>query len=81
MVAYIRKDLDHFAKTFCTVIQWLEPAYHALYGTEACFIFEADENTGRLVLMGDPEMCQQFQHEAGEIIAHCPDPEDEWRKM
>jgi hypothetical protein len=80
MGAYVKKNRDHFDKTFCLVIQWLEPAYQGLYGgAESVFIWEADEDTGRLVLMGDPEVCQQFQHEAGEIIAACPDPEHEWR--
>ena len=81
MGAYPRKNLDHFSRTFCTVLMWLEPAYHSLYGAEACFIWEADEETGRLVLLGDPEYCQQFQHEAGKIIEACPEPFEQWRTI
>lgn len=81
MVARVKENRDHFDKTFCLTIAWMEAAYHGLYGAENVFIWEADEDTGRLVLMGSPELCQQFQHEAGLIIQALPDPEDEWRKL
>lgn len=72
--------VDHFAKTFCLVLGWLEVAYESLYD-KGIWIWEADEATGRLVLIGDPELAQQFQHEAGLIIAGTPDPKQEWRKF
>jgi hypothetical protein len=71
---------DHFGTIFCLVIGWLEEAYKGIYG-EKVYVWEADEETGRLVLVGDSNLAQQFQHEAGLIIAATPDPANEWRKV
>ena len=72
---------DHFGKTFCLVLGWLEVAYSAIYPNSPVWIWEADETTGRLVLLGSPDLCEQFQTEATAIIGACPDPADDWRKI
>jgi hypothetical protein len=71
--------VDHFANVFCLVIPWLLEAYENIYD-QPILLVEADEDTGRIVLLGNPELCQQFQHEAGMIIGSTPDPKNEWRK-
>jgi len=76
----VEKQTDHFGKTFCLVIGWLEAAYENIYD-DCIWVWEADEDTGRLVLLGDTELCQQFQKEAGLIIAATPDPKQAWRNI
>ncbi len=75
MSATVPKNRSHFDRTFCLVIGWMEVAYEG----KDVWIWEADEDTGRLVLVGEPLDCQKFQSEAGQIIAATPDPGEDWR--
>jgi hypothetical protein len=61
------------------VIAWLEASYHSRHSVEEIMIWEADEDNGRLVLHGDPEVCKSFQEVAGFIIAKTHDPTEDWR--
>ena len=72
MAAYL-DEKDHFSKTFCLVVSWMEATQGEV------FIVEADDETGRLALFGLPEDCQEFQSECQEIIVNTPDPDEQWR--
>lgn len=70
---------DHFSKTFCHVIGWLEAIQANSEAEDAVWIWEADDKTGKLSLIGDSENCVAFQSAAAMIIQRTPDPDELWR--
>lgn len=77
MYAIEKPNRDYFDKMFCTVISWLEP-YYEHNKEDSVWIWEADEDSGRLVLIGPNDLCQQFHKDCQEIIENNPEIEV-WR--
>lgn len=79
MYAIEKPNRDYFDKVFCLVIAWMEQIYHDKEDEDkSVWIWEADEDTGKLVLLGPNDLCQQFHKQCGEIIANNPEIET-WR--
>jgi hypothetical protein len=53
---------------------WLEADYN-----DEVWVMEADEENGRLLLMGDKEKCREFNERAVELTHSIKDPAEQWR--
>ena len=79
MTAYPKPDQerDHFDRLFCVVVSWLETTWPT-QDDNPVYLWEADEETGKLVLIGDSTNCQEFHRRCAEIISNNPEIET-WR--
>lgn len=73
MSAKLREITAH-QSAFCLSIMWLEAAYN-----DEVWVMEADEENGRLLLVGDTELCKEFQGKVMELTASISDPAEQWR--
>jgi hypothetical protein len=70
---------NHFSKTFCLVLGWLEVTQQNTSEDDAVWIWEADDVNGRLVLLGPQDKCNAFQQVCEELVLSTPDPDSLWR--
>ena len=68
------KEVTAHQNAFCLSIMWLESVYD-----DEVWVIEADEESGRLLLVGDTELCKKFQGKCMEMTASIMDPADQWR--
>jgi len=70
----VAAKLNPWEHAFCLTISWLEQYYG-----EKVLIIEADETNGRLILLGDQELCAKFNSDCLEMLQTVQDPADWWR--
>jgi hypothetical protein len=68
------REISVWENAFCISIAWLE----VVYG-EDVWVMEADEEIGRLVLIGDRDKCEEFNKQAGAMTESVSDPDEQWR--
>jgi hypothetical protein len=79
MYAKEKPDRDHFDKLFCMLLGWMEVVENNnKEEKDSVWIWEADEDTGKLVLLGKNSDCQAFHKKLGDMIADNPEIEI-WR--
>lgn len=79
MYAKIKPNRDHFDKIFCLLVGWNEVIHNiGREEKDSVWVWEADEETGKLILLGKTEDCQEFHKTIGDIIAANPEIEV-WR--
>jgi hypothetical protein len=61
-------------QAFCLAIMWLEHEF-----SDQVWAIEADEESGRLLLVGDTDLCSQFNARAVELTHSVVDPAEAWR--
>ena len=59
---------------FCLSIMWLEHYYK-----DSVFVVEADYETGQLLLLGNAQVCTDFNNRCLKMCNQIRDPLEEWR--